>query len=141
MSDLRAEILRFADTLNRGTGSVAAVDVAWKLRQIVGATPTTDPAPAAADPTAPYRELLGAIWLYVDWRYLTKQMTTEQKELWADAVDAFAEPQEGKAERWWREPAAPQAPAEPTGRVWRAGATRTRCARRRTRSSGSRPFE
>ncbi|GAB2964276.1 hypothetical protein [Saccharothrix stipae] len=80
----------------------------------LGATPTTGPAPAAADPTAPYRHLLGAIWLYVDWRYLTKQMTTEQKELWADAVDAFGEPQEGKAERWWREPAAPQAPAEPT---------------------------
>lgn len=46
MSDLRAEVLRFADTLNRGTGSVAAVDVAWKLRQIAGATPTTGPAPA-----------------------------------------------------------------------------------------------
>jgi hypothetical protein len=46
-----------------------------------------------------HRELLGSIWLYVDWRYVTKQLTTEQKNLWADAVDTdYPEP---KAERWW----------------------------------------
>src|SRR5687768_15324059 len=50
-----------------------------------------------------FRELLGAIWLYVDWKYVTKQLTTAQKELWADAVDAFGEQQPGKADRWWRE--------------------------------------
>lgn len=50
-----------------------------------------------------YRETLGAIWLYINWRYVTKQLTTEQKELWADAVDAFGEPEPGKAERWWRD--------------------------------------
>lgn len=50
-------------------------------------------------------ETLGAIWLYVDWRYVTRQLTTEQKELWADAVDAFGDPEhvEPKAERWWRD--------------------------------------
>lgn len=48
-------------------------------------------------------DTLGAIWLYVNWRYVSKQLTTEQKELWADAVDQFGEPEEGKAERWWRE--------------------------------------
>jgi hypothetical protein len=49
------------------------------------------------------RELLASIWLYVDWRYLTRQMTTPQKELWADAVDT-SEPDPGpKADRWWTE--------------------------------------
>ena len=57
------------------------------------------------------RELLGSIWLYVKWRHVTKQLTTEQKELWADAVDAEArqrqieegEEQRAVAERWWRD--------------------------------------
>lgn len=50
-----------------------------------------------------YQDVLGAIWLYVDWRYVTKQLTTEQKTLWADAVDAFGEEADsgGKADRWW----------------------------------------
>ena len=49
------------------------------------------------------RELLGVLWLYVDWRYVTRQLTTEQKNLWADAVDAFGDPDDAgpKAERWW----------------------------------------
>lgn len=48
-------------------------------------------------------DTLGAIWLYVKWRYVTGKLTTEQRELWAAAVDAFGEPQDGKAERWWRD--------------------------------------
>jgi hypothetical protein len=50
-------------------------------------------------------DTLGAIWLYVNWRYVSKQLTTEQKELWADAVDEFGNPAntEPKAERWWRD--------------------------------------
>lgn len=48
-ASLRADLLAWADILARGTGSVPAVDVAWKLRQLAGATPTTGPAPAAAD--------------------------------------------------------------------------------------------
>lgn len=44
---------------------------------------------------------LASLWLYVDWRYCTKQLTTPQKELWADVVDAAGE--EGPvADRWWR---------------------------------------
>lgn len=49
--------------------------------------------------------ILAAIWLYVKWRYVTKQLTTEQKNLWADAVERVSErdhPGEGaKADRWW----------------------------------------
>lgn len=49
------------------------------------------------------REMLAAIWLYVDWRYVTRQLTTEQKNLWADAVDAGGDPADDgvKADRWW----------------------------------------
>lgn len=54
-----------------------------------------------------YRDLLGSIWLYVDWQYVTRQLTTEQKELWADAVDASGDPDEPgpKVDRWWRDDA------------------------------------
>lgn len=53
---------------------------------------------------AQYRELLGCIRLYVNWRYVTKQLTTEQKELWADAVDAFGDPEcpGPGVDRWWQ---------------------------------------
>lgn len=43
-------------------------------------------------------DLLATIELYVNWRYVTHQLTTEQKILWADAIDS-ARP--GRAERWW----------------------------------------
>lgn len=47
------------------------------------------------------RELLGVLWLYVDWRYVTKQLDTEQKNLWADCVDATPGSDGTRAERWW----------------------------------------
>lgn len=34
-----------------------------------------------------YDELLAAIALYIDWRYVTRQLTRDQKELFADAVE------------------------------------------------------
>jgi hypothetical protein len=50
-----------------------------------------------------YKELLKAIWLYVKWYYVTKQLTTEQKDLWANAIDEKGDPEDGgsTAERWW----------------------------------------
>jgi hypothetical protein len=55
-----------------------------------------------------YQDLLGVIFLHVKWRWLTKQVETEQKELWADAVDAWSErlndEENGmRVARWWRE--------------------------------------
>jgi hypothetical protein len=51
------------------------------------------------------REILGNLWLYVDWRYCTKQLTTEQKELWAVAVDEWRRDlnpgEDHPADRWW----------------------------------------
>jgi hypothetical protein len=53
---------------------------------------------------AAYRELLGSIWLYVSWRYVTRQLTTPQKEMWADAVDSTGDAEAPvTADRWWRE--------------------------------------
>lgn len=58
-----------------------------------------------------YEDLLGSIWLYIKWRYVTQQLTTIQKELFADAVDAHSrrlnednyEDWKPVAERWWRD--------------------------------------
>lgn len=57
MSDLRTQILALANLLNRRTGSVPTVDVAWQLRQLAG------PAPAGTPGFAPSLEgwLLGNV--------------------------------------------------------------------------------
>lgn len=51
------------------------------------------------------RELLGVLWLYTNWRYITRNLTTPQRELWADAIDEWhlSMGEENKIERWWRE--------------------------------------
>ncbi|MEU6725531.1 hypothetical protein ABZ917_17630 [Nonomuraea wenchangensis] len=62
-----------------------------------------------ADERRKYEDLLGAIWLYIGWRYVTRQLTTEQKNLFADAVaaelargDGFdAVEAEAAVDRWW----------------------------------------
>lgn len=57
----------------------------------------TDPQPTVDQ----YIDLLATLWLYMNWRSVTRQLTTEQKNLLADAVDAaHADP---VAERWWSE--------------------------------------
>lgn len=54
-----------------------------------------------------YQELLACIWLYVKWRYVTGKLTTEQRELWAEAIETTSErdhPGEGsQVDRWWSE--------------------------------------
>lgn len=66
-----------------------------------------------------YQDLLSSIWLYVSWRYVTKQLTTEQKELWADAVDkvsALHDPDDPvKVDRWWADPSGPSTDTPPGG--------------------------
>lgn len=82
-----------------------AVEVMFGLISYYEQTALSSILTSAPADDAQYRDLLGCIWLYVDWRYVTTQLTVEQKELWADAVDAFGEPSERrwKADRWWRE--------------------------------------
>lgn len=82
---------------------------------VANATPDheslADDAIAAHEENNQLKGLLGSIWLYVSWRYVTKQLTTEQKEAWADAVDAWSmamqvddgEEPRAVAERWWRD--------------------------------------
>lgn len=50
------------------------------------------------------REILSAIWLYVNWRYITRQLTYNQKELWADVLDSDVPEgtDEVLVDRWWR---------------------------------------
>ncbi len=47
------------------------------------------------------RELLHDVWLYIDGRYVTKQLTTEQKGMFADAVDEHTDGGYHAADRWW----------------------------------------
>jgi hypothetical protein len=65
-----------------------------------------------AGPTAE-QQLLASIYLHVNWRSITRQLTTPEKELFADAVDAhltwisatdpsWGEPAE-PVDRWWRD--------------------------------------
>lgn len=60
-----------------------------------------------------HKDLLGSIWLYIDWYGVTHQLTTKQKELFADAVDASSYQmavEDGQQDawtpvalRWWRD--------------------------------------
>lgn len=60
---------------------------------------------------AKLQHLVGVVSLYVDGRYVERQLTTEEKELWADAIDAWRRHLHGDGsgvepyERWWRESA------------------------------------
>lgn len=53
-------------------------------------------------------DLLGVLNLYINWRYVTSNLTTEERELWSDAVDRWGrslsdgsyEPE--PVDRWWR---------------------------------------
>lgn len=63
----------------------------------------TERAEEAEGRVAELAEMLHSIWLYIDWRYVTKQLTTRQKNLFADAVDAGSE-EPPVADRWWGSP-------------------------------------
>ena len=55
-------------------------------------------------------DILGQTYLYIGWRYLSKQMTTVEKERWADAIDAWSARLNDASDdvgllapRWWRD--------------------------------------
>ena len=97
------------------------------------------PAAHCANPDAPaeYGDgAWGSVWLHGNWRYLTEQMTTEEREHAADAVArwdqglADVDGEQGRPEpeglRWWRgTPAAASSPytGGPTPPRPTAGAT------------------
>lgn len=73
---------------------------------LLATTPPTQP--AAEDPRD---KLLRCIWLYVKWFYVTKQLTTEQKNLWADIIDSTPEDsdyQRSPVHRWWLDTTDPE---------------------------------
>lgn len=55
-------------------------------------------------------DLLATLWLYINWRFVTKQLTTPQRELFADVIDArharlnSSDPGLNchPVQRWWR---------------------------------------
>lgn len=64
----------------------------------------------ASDAVAELEDLLGEVSLYIDWHYVTRQLTTPQKERFADAVQAASarlnagtEVPARSPERWWRD--------------------------------------
>lgn len=54
-----------------------------------------------------YDDLLSSIWLYVGWREVTRHLTTEQRELWAEAITRHSRQEfpddPTQPERWWTE--------------------------------------
>jgi len=76
-------------------------DFADDARAVLGA--------AASSLAQPYEDLLGDISLYVPWRYVTLQLTAQQKEMWADAAEAWSARLNAGTEettivdRWWRD--------------------------------------
>lgn len=72
--------------------------------------PEIDP-PLASPEVLPWEDLLGSVYLYISWYHTTRQLTTEQREMFADAVDrafmarqiADGEEPRPVAQRWWRD--------------------------------------
>jgi hypothetical protein len=57
---------------------------------------------ANLESAAALRDLVATLWLYIG-RYVETQLTTEQKELLADVVEADGESgRPFEYERWWR---------------------------------------
>ena len=61
----------------------------------------------AVEEVRAHQDLLGELSQYVDWRWLTGQVGTEQKERWADAVEQWSARHDDLdgwkelADRWW----------------------------------------
>ena len=55
----------------------------------------------AIDDICLLEDVLADIWLYVDWRYVTKQMSTENRERWLKIVMERSDLRE-KSWAWWR---------------------------------------
>lgn len=74
--------------------------------------PNLEPCIACQYPIPAPRELeddaWGSVWLYGNWREITRQMTTPERELAADAVERWSrriDPEEPRITdlRWWRD--------------------------------------
>ncbi|MFJ4473189.1 hypothetical protein ACIP2X_37645 [Streptomyces sp. NPDC089424] len=98
------EVRRFCQTTVDGSVRVQAVEQARDTLAVIDAITGNDPLPGDA--------AWHSVWLHGNWRYLTKQMSTPEREHAADAVARYsvhlnAEDPDLEAEvtdlRWWRE--------------------------------------
>jgi len=64
------------------------------------------------DEPTPLEAAMHSVWLHGDWRWLTRKMTTEEREAAADAVQRYSnklraddgeDPAPLEGLRWWRE--------------------------------------
>lgn len=46
------------------------------------------------------RDVLASVWLYIDWRHVTQQLTTRQRDAFANVIDEHSG--SPSADRWWR---------------------------------------
>lgn len=86
----------------------------WVPDRVATAVRTADADTGVAGPgVADLQDLLASVWLYINWRYVTGQLTTAQKEWFADAIEASRlrdGEHEVRADRWWRETPPPCSP-------------------------------
>ena len=115
MSDLPEEAVQAAAKAMRQPGCIHSTSWVSCLEcrariALVAAAPIlrADERRKAAELITAYEDLLGSVWLYIGWRYVTKQLTTEQKNLFADTVDAYwrrSDAFDGEefrpVDRWW----------------------------------------
>lgn len=108
----RGEAETLADAVMAVVNEHGPDDLDQFVREQASSSPEFAAAVVEAEHSAKARafeDLLSSIYLYVSWQQVTKQLTTEQKTLWADAVDANwqrmneADPgiRLGTVPRWW----------------------------------------
>jgi hypothetical protein len=95
-----AEVRRLCDMTITGSVRVDAVHQAQDTLAVIDSITEGKPLPGDA--------AWHSVWLHGNWRYLTKQMTTAEREHAADAVarySAHLEPDEPEIDdlRWWRD--------------------------------------
>lgn len=100
-----AEVRRLCDLTIAASVRVDAVDQARDTLAVIDAVTGTAQLPGDA--------AWGSVWLHGNWRYLTKNMTTPEREHAADAVarwsaalhteDEDLEAGEPEGLRWWRD--------------------------------------
>lgn len=96
-----------AGVLTPGEHDPRPAELGAMYRELFGEDPPpalTGPGPADLMDAA-----MHSVWLHGDWRWLTRNMTTEEREAAADAVDRYNailnDPREGLEQtslRWWR---------------------------------------
>ena len=101
-TDLDELKVRVADLEPR---PLPASDEAWYARLDANSSHAAQERGYLEGQIAKLEDILGNIWLYVDWRYITKQLTSEQKEMFALSVERWDKRLDPygnlNVNRWW----------------------------------------